>query len=166
MPGVKQYLIHAIEEHKAELVERTCNKLQKFSQSHYETVAYEQHLEREELFLNVILHTLRDDRSESLPKYIKELVEQRTNEGYTLKEIEEAFDIVEDTLWEVLVKYCPLEQSLIEVLSTVRKFFREVKNSFGYLFLQDALTAQKQFEDIRRKFAEYRNEMSEQDTES
>ncbi len=162
MPTARQYLSSAIEEHKEELVERICNKLQKFSQSHYETLAYEHHQEREELFLNVILQTLQDDQSESLPKYIQELVQQRSNEGYTLKEIEEAFDIVEDTLWEVLTKYCPLEQSLIEVLSIVKKLFHAAKNSFAQLFFQDALNTQKQFENVRRKFIEYRNERHEE----
>jgi hypothetical protein len=159
MPTAKEYLIKAIEEHKNELVIRVCNRLQKFSHSHYETISFEQHQEREELFLNVILEKLGQDNSESLTHYIKHLVEQRSNEGYNLGEIEEAFDIVEDTLWEMLVKYCPLEQSLIEVLSTVRKLFHEIKNSVAQFFLQDALTAQKQFENIRRKFAEYRDEM-------
>jgi hypothetical protein len=158
MPTAKEYLINAITEHKNELILRTCNRLQKFSHSHYETISYEHHQEREELFLNVILQKLREDDSASLARYIEHLVEQRSNEGYNLSELEEAFDIVEDTLWEVLVKYCPLEQSLIEVLSIVRKLFHETKNSVAQLFLQDALLAQKQVENIRRKFVDYRNE--------
>lgn len=162
MPTAKETLIKLIEEHKDELVVRTCNKLQKFSQSHYENVAYEKHLEREELFLNVLLQTLADESSDALPQYVKQLVEERSNEGYNLREIEEAFDIVEDTLWEVLTKYCPLEQSLIEVLAIVRKLIRKAKNSFSQLFFDDALTARKLFHEIHEKFAVYRHEISDQ----
>jgi hypothetical protein len=157
MPTVKEFLINAIEDHKEELITRTCNRLQTFSPSHYEVISFEQHQEREERFLNVILGRLREeDESESLSHYIEFLVEQRSNEGYSLVEIEQAFDIVEDTLWEVLVKYWPLEQSLIEALSLIRKFFHETKNSFAQLFLRDALTTQKQVSKIHQKFAEYR----------
>ena len=157
MPTAKEYLIKAIKEHKNELILRVCNRLQKFPHSHYETICYEKHQEREELFLNVILQKLQENNSKPLTQYIEHLVEQRSNEGYSLSEIEEAFDIVEDTLWEVLVKYCPLQQSLIEVLSLVRKLFHEIKNSVAQVFLQDALTTQKQIENICRKFAEYRD---------
>ena len=157
----KEFLINAIEEHKEELLVRICNRLQIFSPSHYEAISFEQHQEREELFLSVILQKLREDDSASLNHYIEFLVNQRSNEGYNLGEIEEAFDIVEDTLWEVLVKYWPLEQSLIQALSLIRKLFHETKNSFAQLFLQDALIAQKEFSKIRQKFDEYRDEATE-----
>ncbi len=157
MPTAKQHLISLIQEHKHELIERTCNRLQKCPHSHYETISYEQHQEHEELCLNVILRTLRDDNSEILRRYIEELVEQRTNEGYSLQEVEQAFDIVEEMLWQVLSRYWPLEESLIEGLSIIRKIFQDIKNSLAQLFLQDVLTAQK-FDNIRRKFEEFRNE--------
>lgn len=158
MSTAKQYLIKAIEEHKDELVERICNRLQKFSQSHYETIAFEQLQEREEMFLNVLLQTLRDDNSASFPLYVRKLVEQRANEGYSLKEVEEAFDIIEDTLWEMVVKYCPLEESLIEVLALIKELFHKFKNTFAQMFYDEALKAEKQFGEIRKKFAEYRSE--------
>ncbi|MBD3306485.1 hypothetical protein GF339_08785 [candidate division KSB3 bacterium] len=168
MPTARDYLIQAIEEHRRELLIRICNRLQKFSHSHYETISYEQHQEREALFLKVLLHHLRHEQDPAtLSTYLHQLVIQRSNEGYSLHEIEQAFDIIEDTLWEVLVKYCPLEQSLIEVLSLVRKIFHEIKNSFAQLFLQDALKTQRQFDEIRRKFAAYRNEQAtDQDGEN
>ena len=162
MSTAKQYLIQAIEEHREELLMRICNKLQKFVQSHYESLAYEQLQEREEQFLSVILDTLRNGTSEAFPHYVRQLVTHRANEGYSLKEVEEAFDIVEDTLWEMIVKYCPLEQSMVDVLLIIRELFHTFKNTFAQIFFDDALTAQKQFADIRQKFAEYRNETSEQ----
>ncbi len=166
MATAKECLIKLIEEHKEELLMRTCNKLQRFSQSHYESIAYEKHLEREELFLNVLLHTLQDETSDSLPEYVRQLVGERANEGYQLKEIEEAFDIVEDTLWEVLPKYCPLEESLIDVLAIVRKLIRQAKNSLGQLFLDGVLITQKQFHAVHKKFSEYRHEIDDQRDEN
>ncbi|MCP4398403.1 MAG: hypothetical protein GY801_14035 [bacterium] len=50
-----------------------------------------------------------------------------------------------------------LDQSLIEDLSIVRKLFQEVKNSFGLLFLEGVIGAQK-FHNIYRKFDDYSNE--------
>lgn len=158
LTAAKEHLISMIEEHREELVVRVCNRLQKFSSSHYETICFEQHQEREELFLFVILQHLQNENSDALVRYLEDLVEQRTGEGYNLQEIEEAFDIVEDGLWQVLSKYWPLEQSLIEGLSILRKIFQEIKNSLGQLFLDDVISAQK-FDNIRRKFHEYRNEM-------
>jgi hypothetical protein len=159
MPTARESLIGAIEEHKYEVIVRVCNRLQKFSYSHYETISYERHQEREELFLNVMLRQLRDEDSNSLNSYLEHLAEQRSNEGYSLQEVEEAFDIVEDTLWQVLAKYWPLEQSLIEGLTIIRKLFQEIKNSLGQLFLEEVLSAQK-FENILRKFTEYRSEIA------
>ena len=159
MPTAREFLIGAIEENKYEVIVRVCNRLQKFSYSHYETISYERHQEREELFLNVILRQLRDEHSDSLTSYLEHLAEQRSNEGYSLQEVEEAFDIVEDTLWQVLAEYWPLEQSLIEGLTIIRKLFQEIKNSLGQLFLQEVLSAKK-FENILRKFIEYRKEIA------
>ena len=156
--AAKEQLIRTIEEHREELVVRVCNRLQKFSSSHYETICFEQHQEREEHFLLVILQHLHDEDSDIMTRYLQELVEQRTSEGYNLQEVEEAFDIVEDGLWQVLSKYWPLEKSLIEGLAILRKLFQEIKNSLGQLFLEDVISAQK-FDNIRRKFDEYRHEM-------
>ncbi len=161
MTTVKQQLIALIQEHKEELIARTSNKLQKFTPSHYESVAYEQHLKREEWFLNVLLQTLQDDTCASLPAYVKQLGEERANEGYDLQELEEAFDIVEDTIWEVVTKYCPLEYSLLDMLALVRKFIREAKNSIGQHFLDEALTTQQHLHDMLGKFAEYRHKKHE-----
>ncbi len=157
MPTTKEYLIRALEEHKDEVVIRVCNRLQKFSFSHYETICFEQHQERERQFLDVIITQLQNEQSDCLASYLEQLVDLRGNEGYSLKEVEEAFDMVEDTLWLVLSRYWPLEQSLLEGLSILRKLFQEIKNSLGELFLRDVLMMQR-FENIRRKFDEYRNE--------
>ncbi len=158
MPTSKEYLIRVLQEHRQDFILRVSNKLQKFPYSHYETISFEQHQEREELFLNALLQHLHAPEAGVLATYAQKLCQQRSNEGYTLEEVERAFDIVEDTLWEVLTKYCPLEASLIEVLAIVRKIFQEVKNLVSQCFLHDTLSAQKQFENIRRKFAAYRQE--------
>jgi len=154
----KQYLIKTIEDHREELILRICRQLQAYAHSHYETIPLERHQEREERFMDVILATLRDEQSEALSLYLEDLVVQRADEGYALQELEEAFNIVQETLWQALAKYWPIEESVIEGMVILKKLFKDVHSSLGPLYFQNSykFSAEK-FDGMRRKFAEYRH---------
>ena len=152
----KENLISAIEHHKEEVIDTVCRRLQKLSSSHYEMIDYERHVEREENFLNAFLQGLRDESPESFLTFVEHLSEQRSEEGYTLEEFEDAFNVVEDTLWDMLVTHFPHDASLIGMLALISKLFRASKDRLARVFLQEALSAQRELENLRKKFRVYR----------
>jgi len=156
MPTDKENLISAIEGHKEELIDSVCKRLQKLSSSHYEMIDYEHHLEREESFLNALLQGLRDDTPELFLAFVDRLSEQRAEEGYNLQEFQDAFNVVEDTLWDMLVTHFPLNGSLVGMLTIVSRFFRAAKDRLAQVYLQEALSAQRELEHLRKKFRVYR----------
>jgi len=156
MPTDKENLISAIEDHKEELIDSVCKRLQKLSSSHYEMIDYEHHLEREESFLNALLQGLRDDTPELFLTFVDRLSEQRAEEGYNLQEFQDAFNVVEDTLGDMLVTHFPLDGSLVGILTIVSRFFRAAKDRLAQVYLQEALSAQRELEHLRKKFRVYR----------
>ena len=156
MPTDKENVITAIERHREEVIDTVCKRLQRLSSSHYEIIDYERHLEREENFLNALLQGLRDEIPESFLTFVEHLSEQRSDEGYTLKEFQDAFNVVEDTLWDMLVIHFPYDASLVGMLAIVSKLFRAAKDRLARVFLQEALSAQRELEHLRNKFRVYR----------
>jgi hypothetical protein len=156
MPTDKARLITAIETYKDELVETTCRYLQKLHGSHYEMIDYERHLEREEAFLDAILQGLREETTESFLTYVNHLSAQRVEEGYSLQEFQTAFNVVADTLWNMLVTHFPPDDALVGMLALVNTLFRSAKDHLAQVFLQEALEAQKELEEVRKKFRAYR----------
>ena len=156
MPTNKEHLIQAIKRYKTELIETAANRLQKLDSSHYEMIDYESHLEREEAFLNALLQGLREDPPVSLITFVEQLTAQRLEEGYSLEEFQEAFNIVEETLWDTLVKHFSCDASLVGMLTIGRKFFRTAKDHIARVYLREALLARRELEQLRRKFRNYR----------
>jgi transcriptional regulator with XRE-family HTH domain len=156
MPTDKEQLITAIERHKEELIATNCRRLQQLRDSHYEIIDYECHLEREENFLNALLDGLRAETPESFLNFVDHLSEIRSEEGYSLEEFQEAFNIVEDSLWETLVARYPCDESLVKMLSLVSRIFRMSKDNLARVYLNEAFSAERELEHLRKKFRVYR----------
>jgi hypothetical protein len=156
MPTDKENVITAIERHREEVIDTVCKRLQKLSSSHYEMIDYERHLEREENFLNALLQGLQDKTPESFLTFVEHLSEQRLEEGYTLEEFQDAFNVVEDTLWDMLVTHFLHDVSLVEMLAIVSRLFRAAKDRLARVFLQETLSAQRELEHLQKKFRVYR----------
>lgn len=161
MPTDKENLIRAIKQHKDELVETTANRLQKLGSSHYEIIDYERHLEREEAFLNALLDGLQEDPPDSFIAFVEALSEQRSEEGYKLEEFQDAFNIVEETLCDTLKKHFTPDASLVGMLTVGRKFLRLAKDHVARVYLQEALSAERELENLRKKFRVYRKTKGE-----
>jgi hypothetical protein len=152
----REQLITALEQYKSELIGTVSKRLQKLEGTHYADIDYERHLEREETFLNALLQGLQDETPGSFLTFVDQLSEQRTNEGYSLQEFQEAFNIVEDTVWDTLVTHFSTEDSLIGMLAIVSKVFRTAKDLLARVYLRKALFAERELEEVRKKFRTYR----------
>ena len=109
-----------------------------------------------ENFLNALLQGLRDETPESFLTFVEHLSEQRLEEGYTLEEFQDAFNVVEDTLWDMLVTHFLHDISRVEMLAIVNRLFRAAKDRLARVFLQETLSAQRELEHLRKKFRVYR----------
>ncbi len=154
MPRDKENLIAAIARHKEDVIDTVCKRLQKLPSSHYEMIDYERHLEREESFLNALLQGFRDE--ESFLTFVERLSEHRFDEGYSLDEFQDAFNVVEDTVWDMLETNFPHDESLVGMLAIVSKLFRASKDRLARVFLQEAFSAQRELEHLQKKFRAYR----------
>jgi hypothetical protein len=152
----REQLISIIESHRDELITAICRKLQRLSDSHYAMIDYECHVEREEVFLDALLKGLRDPASHGFLDFVKQLSETRSEEGYSLEEFQEAFNIVEDCLWEKLVQDYERDDTFVEMLAIMIHIFRRAKDCLARIYLDKALLAERELEHLRRKFRAYR----------
>jgi hypothetical protein len=156
MPTDKQPLIDLIEQHRDALVDAVCKRLQKLQGSHYEFIDYECHLEREQTFLTAILDGLRDPQFLPFLEFVDQLTEQRLKEGYTLEEFQEAFNVVEDSVWEILVAHQPCSQALVEMLAMMAHLFQAAKDHLARVYFHKVVYAERELDELRKKFRVYR----------
>ncbi len=150
------YLIKIINSHKNELVESICVKLEQLSQSHYEVIHHEQHLEREEAFIDALVRSVRKNEPDHFIRHMRMIAEQRLNEDYEIEEVGQAVDIVEETLWNLFVAELPMQTFLIQALTLLRTRFNQAKNELAKIYLQHAQKNQQELDSLREKFYVYR----------
>lgn len=152
----REQLIRIIESRRDELIATICRKLQCLSDSHYTMIDYESHVEREEAFLDALLTGLKDPASHNFLDFVKQLSETRSEEGYSLEEFQEAFNIVEDCLWDRLAQDYEHDDTFVSMLAITANIFRQAKDCLARIYLDKALLAERELEHLRKKFRAYR----------
>ncbi|MDZ7722900.1 MAG: hypothetical protein U5R06_08845 [candidate division KSB1 bacterium] len=154
----KTELIEEISAHFDEMIIKICNQLQKLSPSHYENIDFERHQEREEDFIHKVEHYLKINEPDDLLSYVRYLAEKRSNEGYTLEEVQQAFDIIEKELWRVITESSREHKDMINMLRVCRDLFARVRNEFARTYLKEQLKLQKRMNELKERFYIYRHD--------
>lgn len=158
MPKPKTNLSKVIDAYYDETIDRICNRLQKLPRSHYEIIDYERHQEREEEFLDLIKHSLDKDNDRSLIKYMQELAQTRSNEGYTLDEVQRAIDIIEEEWWRTIIHCGWNKNDIIEMLYICNRMFTLIRNKFATAYLETQQQVQKPMDELKERFFSYRHD--------
>ena len=156
MTAGRELLIKIIQQYHDELITTICRQLQQLHDSHYEVIDYECHVEREEQFLNALLDGLRQPTEGDFLNFVQRLSERRSDEGYSLEEFQDAFNVVEDSMWNILVREYGHNQAFIEMWSIIAHEFRRAKDQLAQTFLDKAHSAERELEHLRKKFRVYR----------
>ncbi len=154
----RKNLIATISKHKAELIKNVCNRLQKLERSHYEAIDFERHQEREEAMLHALLRGVEDADYSTFLDYIEKIAGRRSNEGYSLDEVQNAVTVFEEELWHILTKFVPIEPPLIDMLAICNRVFGKAKDHLARTYLKEAMETQKELDDLRQKFLAYRQD--------
>jgi len=158
MPKADDKLFALLDAYYDDTVGRICNRLQKLSPSHYENIDFERHQEREEEFLDLLKKVLSEQDWDALRTYVENLAEKRSNEGYSLKEVQQAFDAIEDEIWETIKKSGQTKNDLIAILRTCRNLFNVARNEFSRAFLDKQITHQNKMNTLKERFYLYRHD--------
>ena len=152
----KELLITTIQQYRDELITNICRQLQQLHDSHYEVIDYECHVEREERFLNALLDGLQKPSDSDFLNFVEHLSEIRSDEGYSLEEFQDAFNIVEDCVWSILVREYGHDDAFIDMWSIIAHAFRRAKDRVAQTYLDKAHSAERELEHLRKKFRVYR----------
>ncbi len=157
-------LVQTINNHSEELINNICNRLQNLTASHYETIDFESHEEREKAALNSFLASLEASKTKIFIQYLQKIASIRSAEGYTLAEVQKAVRIFEEELWDILIKYQPVNKSLVDMLVTCNAFFGEAKDNLAQVFMAQTQEKQKELDDLRERFYSYRHDKKDLDS--
>ncbi len=154
----RKNLIVTISQHKAELIKNVCNRLQKLERSHYEVIDFERHQEREEAMLNALLKGMEEADYFTFLDYMEKIAGMRSNEGYSLDELQNATTVFEEELWHILTKFVPIEPSLVDMLAICNRIFGKAKDHLARTYLKEAVETRKELDDLRKRFFVYQQE--------
>ncbi len=157
MGSAERQLVAAILSHKDELLHQVCSRLEKFSQSHYEVIPYESHLKREEALLAALLQGLTDDDPTIFISFVERVASQRSQEGYSLYEVQRALNIFEEELWRLLTTTQPVNSDMVAMLAVCNRLFGSAKDHLAKIYHQEKQQVQEELDDLRKKFAQFHN---------
>ncbi len=158
MPVSNNKLLEVIKKHKDELITKICNRLQKLSLSHYEMIDFERHQEREEEFLDILIKVICEDNNLPLKKYTEELAQKRSNEGYSLEEVQNAIRIFEEEFWNILVHHYPVSNELVELLTYCNRAFGVARDHFAKYYISRTIDMQNELNSLKERFYIYKKD--------
>jgi hypothetical protein len=158
MTKQKETLLQVIRENFDQTILRICNRLQKISPSHYEIIDFERHQEREEEFLKQICDGIERENDELLKSNMVQLANIRNNEGYTLAEVQKAFDAVEEELWYTLTHCGRDNGEIIELLHELHQVMTLMRNQFAVSYADKQIDVQKRMAKLKERFFIYRHD--------
>ncbi|MBN2356944.1 hypothetical protein JXO59_12585 [candidate division KSB1 bacterium] len=164
MSPVDQQLAETILTHKETLIRDVCTRLEKLSRSHYEVIPYERHLEREEALLTALLKGLQQPEHGAFIDFIDHIGGLRSNEGYSLEEVQRALNIFEQELWSVLIRTQPVDGRLVAMLSLCNRLFGQARDHLAKIYLSRSQDIQTELNDLRVRFYGYFKKEKESET--
>jgi len=148
-------LMETIQAHHDRLLSSVCGRLENLSQSRYEVIPFERHLEREEAMLTALLQALAGTDPSAFTGFIERIAGQRSREGYSLDEVQQALNIFEEELWAILIDTQAVTPELVAMLSLCNRLFGRAKDHLAQIFLHRTQNMQSELDDLREKFYHY-----------
>jgi hypothetical protein len=155
MASPEHLLMDTIQAHRDRLLSEVCGRLEKLSQSRYEVIPFERHLEREEALLTALLQGLAGPDPSAFTGFIERIAGQRSREGYSLDEVQQALNIFEEELWSILIETQPVTPELVAMLSLGNRLFGRAKDHLAQIYLHRTQNMQSELDDLREKFYDY-----------
>lgn len=151
-------LLQVIRENFDQTIIRICNRLQKISPSHYEIIDFERHQEREEEFLKQLCDGIERESDDLLKNNMVQLANIRHNEGYTLAEVQKAFDAVEEELWYTISNCGRDNREIIDLLHELHLAMTLMRNQFAVSYAEKQIDVQKRMAKLKERFFIFRHD--------
>jgi hypothetical protein len=160
MRDKNQKLIKLIQEQNKILIDNICSRLQNMTGSHYASIDFERHQDREQLMLEALVQGLAEENHQSFLNFVEQLAGKRSLEGYSLAEVLQAVDIFAQESWHLLARRQKPSRDLLEMLYEINQIFGQAKNLLATIFLRQAGGAQAELDRLKEKFFVYRHQRS------
>jgi hypothetical protein len=151
-------LIETVQAHRNELLLHICNRLQNLSNSHYEMIDFEVHKKRENDILEALLTSFSEENESIFVEHIERIAIARSEEDYSLNEVQDAMRIFEEELLLLLIEHQPVQKQLIDMLLSCHHLFGKARDDLALVYYDKCMERQKQLDDLRERFYSYRHE--------
>jgi hypothetical protein len=135
----------------AEIVERAAESLRRTHLEHYDREDAEANRRRLERLLALTAQALRERRATALVHHAEELARERHAAGYALGEVQTAFNVLEEAIWEAVLAQVPLPEQA-EALGLVSTVLGLAKDALGRSFVSLASRRRVPSLDLRALF--------------
>lgn len=157
MKALEDVIIATLTANQNALISAVSSALQKYADSHYAVIAFEQHQDREEALLQAFLTSLQQPDHRAYLDYVVINAGLRSSEGYTLEEVQKALFFFEEAVWQTLMRAHPCDLELVEMLAYCTRIFTRGRDALAQIYLQKSMHTQNELDDLREKFQSYLN---------
>ncbi len=87
-----------------------------------------------------------------------ELADVRHNEGYSLAEVQQAFDAIEKELWQTVCGSAYEPRQVIDMLWELHRLMTTMRNQFAVSYAAKQVDVQKRMARLKERFFIYRHD--------
>jgi len=112
------HLIQLFEQREIEIIGMATNALDRAHLTHYDEAGVEQNKTRLQALFDVMLQCIKDRNPAAMIDYAEDLAQERFASGFDLCEVQMAFNVLEEAIWQQIINECSPSQ-LAEALGLV-----------------------------------------------
>ena len=90
--------------------------------------------------------------------HVENLSIKRSREGYKLDELQQAFNIFEEELWNTIISNHKVDSELIQMLTLCHQLFTNAKDHVAQIYLKKTIDTQKELDNLSERFYVYRHD--------
>ena len=144
-------MIELLEENEARLIEDAHLALERSHLKHYNESGADVNKCRLERLLQFAMNSIRSQNLIPLTDYIQEAATDRFNAGFSLNEVHTAINVMEEVIWEQIIKQLQPSQQA-EALKTVSRVLGAAKSSLGNTYVALATKGKTPSLDVSKLF--------------
>lgn len=112
------HLIQLLEQREIEIISMATNALVRAHLTHYNEASVEQNKARLLALFDLMVQCIKDRNLATMISYAENLAQERFTSGFDLSEVQMAFNVLEEAIWQKIINECSPSQ-LAEALGLI-----------------------------------------------
>jgi hypothetical protein len=99
-------LIQLLDQREVEILNQAANALMREHLNHYDEAGREQNKMQLQILYDLMAHCIKERDLTAMIRYVEDLAQKRYVAGFDLREVQTAFNVLEEVIWKQIIQEC------------------------------------------------------------